>query len=184
MSQATRPDTTIPPTRRAVLAHVPAAAAVAALATGTAANGLAIAVATPLVADPNFAVIDRHCESVRVHEEAMADFRAQEEMPLPPPDMHSSEDRVAWVKAELDKPTPRSIAYDRWNDSVHAVVEATDGLLDTPPATLAGAAAALEYWAEFVHDTYGSEEYDFLDDCNATFVQGIARAIRTMEAQS
>jgi hypothetical protein len=69
MSQATRPDTTIP-TRRALLAGAPAAAV--ALAAGAVANGLAIAAASPSAADPIFAMIEQHRkvwnERARLHE--------------------------------------------------------------------------------------------------------------------
>jgi hypothetical protein len=58
MSQANQGTTTIP-TRRALLAGAPAVAA-AALAAGTAANGLAVAVASPSGDDPIFAAIAAH----------------------------------------------------------------------------------------------------------------------------
>jgi hypothetical protein len=65
MSQADKPNTT---SRRALLARAPAAAA-AALATGTAINGLAMAVASPSGSDPIFAVLHRHREAWSAHQE-------------------------------------------------------------------------------------------------------------------
>jgi hypothetical protein len=58
MSQATQRTTTFP-SRRALLAGAPAVAA-AALAAGTAANGLAMAVASPSGDDPILALIAKH----------------------------------------------------------------------------------------------------------------------------
>lgn len=65
MSQADERPTTIP-TRRALLAGTPAAAA-AALAAGTAVSGLAIARATPSEPDPIFAAIAEHRAAVKAY---------------------------------------------------------------------------------------------------------------------
>jgi hypothetical protein len=58
------------PTRRALLAGAPAAAA-AALAAGTAVNGLAVAVAASSAPDPIFAVIAKHRATIEAEHQAV-----------------------------------------------------------------------------------------------------------------
>lgn len=77
MSQATRPDTTIP-TRRALLAGAPAVAA-AALAGGTVANALAIAEAKAAEADPIFAVIAEHRSALKAVDAALKQSGPEED---------------------------------------------------------------------------------------------------------
>ena len=160
--------------RRAILTAAPAAAAAAALA------GTTVALAIPRTADvdPIFAAIDRHREAVRVHEEATARFRELAEDDSRDPD----EAPKAWLSRT--RGTPRDVAYKAWCAAGDVVGETTTRLLDTPPMTLAGAVAALEWWAEFVEVTVEADDehdYDFLDtDVHSVFVANIAGALRNI----
>jgi hypothetical protein len=70
MSQASKPNTT---SRRTLLTRAPAATA-AALAAGTAINGLAMAAASSAGSDPIFAVLHRHREAWSAHQEEEKKF--------------------------------------------------------------------------------------------------------------
>jgi hypothetical protein len=181
MTKATEPNTTSP-SRRALLAGAPVAAA-AALAGGTVANAVAIGMAKAAEVDPIFAAIERHREAVRVHEEAMAHFRALAVNDRPMPFLETVEERTDWVRQEMEqrRGTPRDIAYKAWCAASDVVGEATTRLLDTRSTTLASAVAALEYWAEFMEFTFDDDnhDYDFLDtDIHSVFVTNIAVALR------
>jgi hypothetical protein len=183
MSQAKSVNTTSP-SRRALLPAVAAAA----LATGTVANAVAIGMAKAGEVDPIFAAIDLHREAIIVHQKAGERFHALAANDEPVPWFETNEERTAWVSAEVKrrKGSPRNIAYDHWNEATGSVTETTDRLIETVPTTLAGAVAALEYWAEFMEFTVNNPEgdYDFLDaDIHSAFVRNIAEAIGLIERE-
>jgi hypothetical protein len=189
MSQATeRPTTT--PSRRALLAGAPAAAA-AALAGGTVANAIAIGMAGASNGDPVFAVIERHREAMAREQLAHERFKALDNVypHEPRPDDFFEwpiEQRCAWneEQAARRRGSPREVAYHEWNDLSDATIGITEELVQTTPTTIAGIAAVLEYWAELMaHDGDGGD-FDFLDlDCGSRFLAGVASALRNIVAR-
>jgi hypothetical protein len=83
-----------------------------------------------------------------------------------PVDMTDPE-RSAWIKMmerrlraakRRYKNSPRSLAYDVWNDAGRVLRRLTEEMIDTPPTTIGGVAAVLTYWSEIA-----TEDQHFLD---------------------
>jgi hypothetical protein len=147
MSPAEKRNSTIPTTRRALLAGAPVAAA-AALTAGTVADAVAVGIAKVAEVDPIFEVIQRHRETIAREDAAHWHF---EEMDALYPDV---------TPENLDE-GPRSAAYDVWNDLCNVRCEITAELGMTTPTTTAGLAALLQHWADIVGDDEGNfDNYD------------------------
>jgi hypothetical protein len=145
-------------TRRAVLAGAPAVAA-GALAAGTAANTVAVAMARATEVDPIFAVIERHCAAWEIQEEAHEHFLAMDALYPREEDPDefwgwTKEQRIAWRQKEIAsyKGNPRNVAYDRWSEHCAVVDKITAELAATTPTTIAGIAALLGYWSEIMEE--------------------------------
>jgi hypothetical protein len=175
--------------RRALLATVPT---VAALAAGTTVHGLTAGLATPPSADPIFAAIERHRTALALHDSAHAHFRAMRALyPHPADEEQDPDDFFDWpieqrfafreAQAARYEGTPSQIASDRWNNQSDELDEATEVLVETSPTTIAGAAAALEYWAEFSVRLGECSDFDFLEmDCGSRLQAGVADALRNI----
>jgi hypothetical protein len=158
---ATDPTTTIP-TRRALLAGAPAAAA-GALAVAGIANTVAIGMSKAEV-DPIFEVIERHRAIAEAYHEAHEHFEAMDEkyprprMPMEFP-LWPSDERIAWVTANSGPTgTPRDGAYHRWSNLSDDVEKVTEELGTVAPTTMAGVAALLGYWYEIMDES--SDHFD------------------------
>jgi hypothetical protein len=145
-------------TRRAVLAGAPAVAA-GALAAGTAANAVAVAMARATEVDPIFAVIERHRAAWELQHDAHEHFLAMDvlysiETESEEFEEWSVEQRTAWRNEEIARREgdPRNVAYDGWNECCEAVDKITAQLVGTTPTTIAGIAALLAYWSEIMEE--------------------------------
>jgi hypothetical protein len=149
----------------------------------------------PAAADPIFAAIDRHRAELELYDTAHAHFRAMRALyPHPAEEEPDPDDFLDWpieqrfafrkAQAARYKGTPGNIAFDRWNNQCGEVDEATEALVETCPTTIIGAAAALEYWAEFSARLDECSEFDFLaTDCGARLMTGVTAALRNIVAR-
>jgi hypothetical protein len=146
MSQATELNTPIP-TRRALLAGAPVAAA-AALAAGTSVNGLAAGLTTSSSTDPIFAVIAMHRTAI---EECYRAVMVSGTMVGGGPNKDPNYDSA-------DKETRDASSRER---------EALYDVLTTQPTTLAGVVALLAHVAlpEFLREEPGFENETILSAC-------------------
>jgi hypothetical protein len=152
------------------------------------ASGLASPAAGHSSPDPIFAAIDAHRVALEQYDAAHAHFDAMNALyPVEKdPDEFwdwTVEQRTAWRDGQRERyeGTPRNIAYDRWNDQCTAMNEATEALVDASPATIAGAAAVLEYWTEFSARLDESSDFDFLElDCHSRVMTGVVALLRSV----
>jgi hypothetical protein len=99
----------------------------------------------------------------------------------------TSADRAAWIKTKTTemnrrhaieqayyKNTPRSIAWNAWNDAGIVVEEITEQLVNTRPTTIGGVGAVLEYWSEI------ASEVDEDDPCFETDLQSTVQFLEKM----
>jgi hypothetical protein len=169
--------------RRALLA--------AALATGAAANALAIATGRPSEVDPVFAIIKRHRAALEAYDELHGAVEAIDAL-IPnegPPEEYwdwPKKQRDAWQKATLARweaaarDAGREFAYDRWCGQGDQVTKITKEFAATPPTTMAGMAAVLAHWSEIMNED--SNHLDFYD--TRKFLGYLAEAIGDREALS
>jgi hypothetical protein len=171
--------------RRRLLASVPAVAAGAVPAAATALGGLATN------ADPVFAAIETHREAVR---ELAASYEAQSDVEEAIPDGHPHWSSRAGEERHLEP--PELIAANARVDAAgdrHA--DALFHFLTTPPVTMAGAIAALDYGASpMFPDQKGANNKqtiqldgsmsgnDELIEASAQFPAMIAEAVRNLLA--
>jgi hypothetical protein len=108
-------------------------------------------------------------------------------------------DRAAWIKTKTTemcrrkgaesahyKNTPRSLAYDAWNNACNVVESVTNQLVNTRPTTIGGVAAVLAYWSEIASEVDGDEEPYFETDLNSTvqFLEKMAVAAKAVGGRS
>jgi hypothetical protein len=141
----------------------------------------ALSESAPAAADPIFAAIEAHGAALEQYDAAHEHFEAMDTLYPREWIDWSVEQRLAWRDAEMARREggPRDIAYDRWNDQCDAVNVATEALVEASPATIAGAAAVLEYWMEFSARFDESGEFDFLElDCTSRLMSGVVALLR------
>jgi hypothetical protein len=167
--------------RRALLAGAPAVAA-AALAGGAVADCDAIA-------DPIFAVIERHRKAldlehaVHKHFLAMDALYPREDQPEEWPEWSTAQ-RTAWRDEEIARceGNPRDLAYHRWSDQCDAVGAISAEIVDTGPVSTGGIAAVLAHWAAIADEDTVDRDFE----ATTRLMENVAETLRGMiaEAQS